>query len=285
MQRLLVTGKNGQVGSALLRLAGRGYDVIGVDIDDVDLTDLDAVDALVREVRPDWLINPAAYTAVDAAEKDQKTAQVLNADAPAVMAKACAELGIPMLHYSTDYVFDGNGNRPYLEDDAPNPQSVYGATKLAGEQAVRAAQSNSIILRTAWVYAQEGKNFVNTMLRLADEHDSLNVVNDQFGSPTLAEDLAAASLQIIEKTPVDQVGQVSGVYHATGSGETNWADFARAIFRLSDKSAAVNGIPSEQYPTPAPRPNYSVLNNQKLQETFGVALPSWQDALQRTLQN
>jgi dTDP-4-dehydrorhamnose reductase len=201
------------------------------------------------------------------------------------MAKACAKLNCGLLHYSTDYVFDGSGHRPYVETDAPNPQSVYGETKLAGEQAVMREYPNAIILRTAWVYAKEGANFVNTMLRLADERDELGVVSDQFGSPTLAYDLAVASVSIVENTKLDDLSEVAGIYHATGSGMTSWFDFAREIFSLANKSVKLNAISTEDYPTPAPRPNYSVLSNEKLQRVFAIALPAWRESLAKTIRN
>jgi len=283
--RILVFGKHGQVGSALLQLLADQHELRGLDQEDLDLVHHAQIDAAIREFKPDWVINASAYTAVDRAESEAELADAVNHLAPQVMAQTCAELGCGFLHYSTDYVFDGQAQRPYLESDVPNPQSVYGATKLAGENAVMAACPGTIILRTAWVYAEQGANFVKTMLRLADERAELGGVADQYGSPTLARDLAQVSVSIIENTPLDARAEVAGIYHATGSGMTSWHGFAREIFSLANKSVKLNAITTEDYPTPAPRPHYSVLSNEKLQRVFGLALPAWQDSLARTLRS
>jgi dTDP-4-dehydrorhamnose reductase len=283
--RILVFGKFGQVGSSLMQLLGTQHEVNGLDQGELDLIQSDQIEATILAYQPDWVINASAYTAVDRAESEAELANAINHLAPAAMAKACAKLNCGLLHYSTDYVFDGSGHRPYVETDAPNPQSVYGETKLAGEQAVMREYPNAIILRTAWVYAKEGANFVNTMLRLADERDELGVVSDQFGSPTLAYDLAVASVSIVENTKLDDLSEVAGIYHATGSGMTSWFDFAREIFSLANKSVKLNAISTEDYPTPAPRPNYSVLSNEKLQRVFAVALPAWRESLAKTMRN
>jgi dTDP-4-dehydrorhamnose reductase len=283
--RILVFGKFGQVGSSLMQLLGTQHEVNGLDQGELDLIQTDQIEATIHAYQPDWVINASAYTAVDRAESEAELANAINHLAPAAMAKACAKLNCGLLHYSTDYVFDGSGHRPYVETDAPNPQSVYGETKLAGEQAVMREYPNAIILRTAWVYAKEGANFVNTMLRLADERDELGVVSDQFGSPTLAYDLAVASVSIVENTKLDDLSEVAGMYHATGSGMTSWFDFAREIFSLANKSVKLNAISTEDYPTPAPRPHYSVLSNEKLQRVFAVALPAWRESLAKTIRN
>jgi len=281
--RILIFGKNGQVGSSLLKLLSPAHQVLALDQADLDLVKTDEIESKISDFHPDWVINASAYTAVDRAEQQPEIADAINHLAPAAMAHACQASGCGLLHYSTDYVFDGDTDQAYLETDTPNPQSVYGVTKLAGEQAVMQAYPQSIILRTAWVYAREGANFVNTMLRLADERDELGVVEDQFGSPTLALDLAKASVSIIEQTPLNTLDQVAGVYHATGSGMTSWYGFAREVFSLAGKSVALKGIPTEAYPTPAPRPHYSVLSNQKLQQVFGLQLPDWKVSLADTL--
>ena len=283
--RILVFGKFGQVGSSLMQLLGTQHEVNGLDQGELDLIQTDQIEATILAYQPDWVINASAYTAVDRAESEAELANAINHLAPAAMAKACAKLNCGLLHYSTDYVFDGSGHRPYVETDAPNPQSVYGETKLAGEQAVMREYPNAIILRTAWVYAKEGANFVNTMLRLADERDELGVVSDQFGSPTLAYDLAVASVSIVENTKLDDLSEVAGIYHATGSGMTSWFEFAREIFSLANKSVKLNAISTEDYPTPAPRPHYSVLSNEKLQRVFAVALPAWRESLAKTMRN
>jgi dTDP-4-dehydrorhamnose reductase len=283
--RILVFGKFGQVGSSLMQLLGTQHEVNGLDQGELDLIQTDQIEATILAYQPDWVINASAYTAVDRAESEAELANAINHLAPAAMAKACAKLNCGLLHYSTDYVFDGSGHRPYVETDESNPQSVYGETKLAGEQAVMREYPNAIILRTAWVYAKEGANFVNTMLRLADERDELGVVSDQFGSPTLAYDLAVASVSIVENTKLDDLSEVAGIYHATGSGMTSWFDFAREIFSLANKSVKLNAISTEDYPTPAPRPHYSVLSNEKLQRVFAVALPAWRESLAKTMRN
>lgn len=281
--KLLIFGKNGQVGSALMQLLSGQHEVRGLDFEDLDLAQSDQIESTIQSYKPDWVINASAYTAVDKAQDDTELANAINHMAPAAMARACAEVHCGLLHYSTDYVFDGSAERPYLENDAPNPQSVYGETKLAGERAVMAEYTNAIILRTAWVYAEKGANFVNTMLRLAGERDELSVVSDQFGSPTLAYDLAVVSVSIVENTELDTLADVAGIYHATGSGMTSWFGFAREIFLLADKDVKLNPITTKDYPTPAPRPHYSVLSNEKLQRVFGIALPSWQDSLTKTI--
>ncbi|MEE9447781.1 MAG: dTDP-4-dehydrorhamnose reductase [Arenicellales bacterium] len=281
--RILIFGKNGQVGSSLIELLADEHEVKGLDQTDLDLKQVDDIDATISDFKPDWVINASAYTAVDRAEDDAELADAVNHLAPAVMAKACAALQCGFIHYSTDYVFDGTSKTPYVETDVPSPQSVYGETKLAGELAVMQAYPSTIILRTAWVYAKLGANFVNTMLRLAADRDELGVVADQFGSPTLAFDLAEVTVSILQKTALDQLTNVAGVYHATGAGTASWHDFAAEIFKLSGVSIKLNAITTADYPTPAPRPQYSVLSNEKLHRVFGVRLPSWQQSLQKTL--
>lgn len=286
MDRILIFGRNGQVGSSLVsQLGERGnIQVTALDIEDVDLRDEAGTRQAVIDASPDWVINTSAYTAVDQAESDPALAHQINAVAPGIIAAACAETGAAMVHYSTDYVFDGEANEPYREDDLPNPRSVYGKTKLEGERAVFAACSRSILLRTAWVYSPEGKNFVNTMLRLAVDRDEIRVVNDQYGSPTLAEDLARVTLAIIDQVDAGMREDCWGVYHATGQGVTNWSGFSEAIMRGSGNDhVRVVPIPGSEYPTPAPRPAYSVLSNDKLSRVFGLGLPRWQDALARCL--
>lgn len=283
--RILIFGKGGQVGSSLTQLLESQHEVIGLDQEDLDLVEIDQIESAIINNQPDWVINASAYTAVDKAETEPQIADAVNHLAAGAMANTCARLKCGFLHYSTDYVFDGEADQPYLEQDTPKPQSVYGETKLAGEQAVMAAYPQSIILRTAWVYAKEGANFVNTMLRLADERDSLGVVEDQVGSPTLAFDLAQASVAILERIPLSALGEVAGIYHATGAGVTSWYGFAAEIFKLTDKQVELNAISSDAYPTPAPRPKYSVLSNQKLLDVFGLQLPDWKASLARTLQS
>ena len=284
--QLLVFGRDGQVGSALVRLlAPRDeMEVTAVDIGEVDLTDTVATRSMVLDTAPDWVINTSAHTAVELAESEPDLAHLLNAVAPGVIAEACSECGAAMVHYSTDYVFDGSASQPYDELDEPNPQSIYGKTKLEGERAVAGSLDRHILLRTAWVYSPHGKNFVNTMLRLAEDRQELNVVEDQYGSPTLAEDLAGVTLNIVDQINAGQVEAPWGVYHATGQGVTNWSGFAKSILALAGKKdVRVRPIPASDYPTPAPRPAYSVLSNKRLEQVFGLSLPHWEDALARCL--
>ena len=286
MRRVLIFGRHGQVGSSLeAQLSARDdVQVTALDIEDVDLRDMVATRKAVLDAAPHWVINTSAYTAVDQAESDAETAHLINAKAPGAIAAACQECCAAMVHYSTDYVFDGTATEPYREQDEPNPQSVYGRTKLAGEHAVMEACPRSILLRTAWVFSPDGKNFVNTMLRLAGERDELRVVNDQFGSPTLAEDLARATIAIIDRIDAGGLENCWGLYHATGQGVTNWAGFSEAIMQESGNDHVnVIPIPGSEYPTPAPRPSYSVLSNSKLLQVFVLELPHWREALTRCL--
>ncbi len=281
--KIIIFGKNGQVGSGLMTLLGQQHTVLGFDQAELDLRKTERIAPLIIDHEPDWVINASAYTAVDRAEQETVLADTVNHLAAEAMAKACKQLQCGFVHYSTDYVFDGEATQPYVETDSPNPQSVYGVTKLAGEVAVARAYPNTIILRTAWVYAKQGANFVNTMLRLAAERDEIGVVSDQFGSPTLAFDLAEGTVAIIEKTPVKEVEKVAGLYHATGAGETNWHDFAVQILALTGSDVRLKSIATKDYPTAAPRPRYSVLSNAKLARVFGVNLPDWQASLEKTL--
>ncbi len=286
MRRILIFGRHGQVGSSLeQQLSSRDdVQVTALDIEDVDLRDQDATRNAVLDVAPHWVINTSAYTAVDQAESDAEIARLINAVAPGVIASACTACDAAMVHYSTDYVFDGEADEPYREGDVTNPRSVYGSTKLEGERAVSENCPRAIQLRTAWVYSPNGKNFVNTMLRLAAERDEVRVVNDQFGSPTLAEDLARVTIAIVDQVDASDREDCWGTYHATGQGVTNWSGFTEAIMTGSGNDHVnVVPIPGSEYPTPAPRPSYSVLSNYKLSRVFGLELPHWRDALTRCL--
>ena len=288
--RLLLLGGNGQVGRELRRsLPALGELVVatrdGAGADAV--ADFDApgsLAALVARVAPDVVVNAAAYTAVDRAETDADAAFRVNAEAPAAIATACAAAGALLLHYSTDYVFDGGAVRPYREDDPTSPLGVYGASKLAGEQAIRASGARHAILRTAWVYATHGKNFLLTMLRLAGERDELRVVADQVGAPTPAAWIADASADIVRRG----VGG-SGTWHLVADGETSWHGFAEAIvdeahaLEFIARKPRVTAIGTTDYPTPAQRPVYSVLDTTKLRTDFGIAPPGWREGLRRTL--
>ncbi|MFC4160979.1 dTDP-4-dehydrorhamnose reductase [Chitinimonas lacunae] len=281
MHTILLTGRNGQVGWELQRsLQGLGR-VVAPDSRSLDLADPDALRATIAEVRPSLIINPAAYTAVDLAEQEVERAYAINGIAPGVLAEQAKRLGIPLIHYSTDYVYSGEGDTPWHEHDPVAPQNVYGASKLAGEEAIRAIGCDHLILRTSWVYAARGKNFLLTMRRLGRERESLNIVADQVGAPTWARTIADLTTHIVAVRP-DWHG-VSGVYHLVNGGNTSWFGFAEAIFRLAaaagDKVPNVAPIASEAYPTPAKRPKNSRLALNKLQETFGLTPPHWEEAL------
>jgi dTDP-4-dehydrorhamnose reductase len=281
---ILLTGVNGQVGFELARsLQGIGR-VVALDRSRLDLDDLNQVRRVVREVRPSLIVNPAAYTAVDKAETDAAACMRSNAEAPGVLAEEARRSGAALVHYSTDYVFDGTKDGAYVEDDAVNPQNVYGKSKLAGEQSIAASGCDHLIFRTSWVYGTRGKNFLRTMLRLGAERDELSVVANQFGAPTWANTIAALSADILAQALVgtgDWWSMNSGVYHLTASGSTSWAGFAQAIFDNSvvEKKPLVKPIPAASYPTPAARPANSRMSNEKLFATFGLKAPEWEDAL------
>lgn len=277
MTRWLVTGSYGQLGTDLQSVLARTpEDVVkAVDVDVLDITDAKAVDDVVREFRPDVLVNAAAYTAVDAAEENEDLAFQVNATGPAVLAAAVGRAGGRLIHVSTDYVFAGDGTQPYEVDDQPDPRSAYGRTKLAGEQAVRELlPESSYVVRTAWVYGGTGKNFVKTMARLERERDTLNVVDDQRGSPTWSADLARALVELARSEAKP------GIYHCTGGGDTTWFGFTQAIFEeLGADPARVQPISSDKYPTPAQRPAYSVLSDRAWREAGLTPMPHWRDAL------
>lgn len=287
--RLLVTGKSGQLATALLEMgATRGVDIVTVGRPEFDLADPGADLAPLTRARPDAIISAAAYTAVDKAEAEAPVAEQINAAAPALLARFAADRGIPIVHLSTDYVFDGTKPTPYVETDPTHPLGVYGATKLGGEQAVASVNPNHAILRTAWVYSPFGNNFLRTMLRLAQTRSVLSVVADQQGNPTSALDLADAVISVAKSllaSPDDPT--LRGIFHVAGSGSASWADFATEIFRLSagqgGPSASVLPIPSTQYPTPARRPANSRLATNKLAQAYGVTLSSWQESTAATV--
>jgi dTDP-4-dehydrorhamnose reductase len=289
--RVLVTGADGQVGRALLAEFRDTAELIACNRQTLDLSNPEKIRAKLREVNPDVILNAGAYTAVDRAETEGELAMAINGQAPGVLAEEAARSGALLVHYSTDYAFDGSKNGPWVEDDRTNPLSVYGASKLAGEEAIRSIGDRYLIFRTSWVYAPEGKNFVLTMLRLGSERDSLNVVDDQIGAPTTAAELARATQGIAAGILNDNFGPESdwaGTYHMTCGGSISWCGFARAIFErapelLGGKKPTVNPIKTSEYPTPAKRPLNSVLSNEKLQQRFGVRLANWQSALDEVL--
>jgi dTDP-4-dehydrorhamnose reductase len=283
MKKILVTGKNGQVGWELQRTLAPLGQVIAVDAEDMDLRDVDAIRNKVREIAPHIIVNPAAHTAVDKAESEADLAMAINGTAAGVLAEEAKKLDALLIHYSTDYVFNGSKTSPYVESDTPDPQSVYGRTKLAGEQAIQAVGGKHLILRTSWVYGVHGGNFVKTILRLAKERSELRIVADQYGAPTWARLLAESTAQIIGKYSEDK----SGVYHLTAGGRTNWHQFAEEIVRLArqyddalkDKPLTIHAIATHEYPVPAKRPANSSLSTEKVSKTFGLALPNWEDEL------
>lgn len=278
--RLAVTGKNGQVVSALQALAGPGLEIVALGRPELDLARPDTVFKALREAKPDVVVSAAAYTAVDKAESEPDIAFAVNRDGAKAVARAANDIGVPVIHISTDYVFDGTKTTAYVENDPTGPASVYGRSKLEGEHAVSENTENYAILRTAWVYSEYGSNFVKTMLRLSESRDEVNVVADQFGCPTSANDIAIAIVSIARKLATDPAPHLRGVFHMSGTGETNWAGFAKQIFAFSakngGKSIVVNDITTAQYPTPARRPANSRLDCCKLEEVYGIRLPEWQ---------
>ena len=282
--RVVVTGREGQVATALAQAAAAPcMEVVRLGRPEFDLERLETLAPALEAARPDVVVSAAAYTAVDQAESEPERARIVNALAPGGLAEAAARLGAPILHLSTDYVFDGSKDGAYVEADPTGPVTVYGATKLAGEQAVAAAHRGAVILRTAWVYAPYGKNFVRTMLRLAESRDEVAVVADQRGCPTYAPDIADSVLKLAAALLRGE-GE-AGVFHMAGEDEASWAEFARATFEQSRARggpyARVKPIATTDYPTPARRPANSRLSGRKLQAAFGVVLPSWREALPR----
>lgn len=279
MKKILVTGKNGQVGWELQRALASLGQIIALDSQGMDLSDVDAIRRKVREVAPDIIVNPAAHTAVDKAESEPDLSMAINGTAAGVLAEEAKKLDALLIHYSTDYVFNGSKTSPYVETDTPDPQSVYGKTKLAGEQAIQAVGGKHLILRTSWVYGVHGGNFVKTILRLAKERSELRIVADQYGAPTWARLLAESTAQIIGKYSEEK----SGVYHLTPGGRTNWHQFAEEIVRLArqyddalkDKPLTIHPIATHEYPLPAKRPANSSLSTEKIRKTFGLELPQW----------
>ncbi|MEL7252636.1 MAG: dTDP-4-dehydrorhamnose reductase [Pseudomonadota bacterium] len=278
---ILVFGSTGQVAKSLADLQG-DRELVFLDRDMADLTDPEACATLIRSKRPSVVLNAAAYTAVDRAEEEEALAHIINADAPGAVANACADLNIPFCHVSTDYVFAGTGSAPHKPNDPTDPQNAYGRTKLAGEEAVRAAGGQHAILRTSWVFSEYGNNFVKTMLRLSETRNALNVVDDQIGGPTPARGIAQALLTMADAL---RNGKSGGTYHFTGAPDTSWAGFARAIFETAGRDVDVTGIPTSDYPTPATRPLNSRLDCRAILEDFGIHQPDWQAELRRILKD
>jgi dTDP-4-dehydrorhamnose reductase len=295
MKKILLTGINGQVGHALKTVLSQ-HEVIALSREQLDLTKIHDIKRIVREIKPNLIINPAAYTAVDKAESEPELAFAINATAAQILAEEAAKLNAGLIHFSTDYVYDGNKTGAYSEADAVNPVSVYGKSKLAGEDAIRAVGAPHLILRTSWVYGAYGKNFLKTILRLAGERDSLRIVGDQFGAPTSSASIADAITQLVNIWRPEEKHE-TGVYHFTNAGSTTWHAFSCAIVNEYNRIATEKHWPSLKaeveniaaiatldYPTPAARPSNSCLDNSKLKQTFGVTLPSWQQGLQQVMQ-
>ncbi|AYF03996.1 dTDP-4-dehydrorhamnose reductase (plasmid) [Paracoccus yeei] len=278
MSGLLVFGRSGQVATELARLAP---EATFLDRARADLSDTEACAAAIRDARPAGIINAAAYTAVDRAESEPDLARAVNAEAPAAMARAAAELGVPFVHVSTDYVFDGSGDRPWRESDPTGPLGVYGATKLAGEQGIAAAGGQWAVMRTSWVFSAHGANFVKTMLRLGAEREVLRVVADQHGGPTPAADIARDCVTMLGAMQADRAR--GGVYHMAGAPDTTWADFARAIMEQGRLSCRIEDIASSDYPTPARRPGNSRLDCSAIERDFGILRPDWRVGLAQVI--
>jgi dTDP-4-dehydrorhamnose reductase len=278
---ILVTGANGQLGFELARLLPTLGDVVAADRSRLDLADADAVVDVVREARPDLIVNAGAYTAVDLAEKEVDQAAAVNARAPGILAEEAKRIGAVLIHYSTDYVFDGARTTPYPESAPTAPLNVYGATKLEGERAIAAAGGHALIFRTSWVYGLRGRNFLLTIRRLAAERDELRIVADQIGAPNWCRTLAEATVRIVGAGPA-ALAERAGLYHLSATGNASWYDFARAI--LGDAATPrVVPIATTDYPLPARRPAYGVLDTAQFESRFGFALPAWREALARCL--
>ena len=280
--KILLTGKNGQVGWELAHALAPLGEVIAVDRGGLDLADPDRIVSVVRSVRPEVIINAAAYTAVDRAESEPDAAYAINSAAVAVLADQAKRVQALLIHYSTDYVFDGTKDTPYIEEDRPNPLNAYGRSKLAGEQAIHAIDGAHLILRTSWVYSARGKNFLLSIRRLLREKKELRVVSDQIGAPTCAREIADATAELLRRHGAAALGDASGIYHATTSGSTSWHGFATEIARLERTGSPVRIVPiaSSEYPAPARRPRNSRLSSEKLRRRFGVALPRWEASLE-----
>lgn len=279
MKTILVTGANGQLGNSIRVLAGQypQYNFLFTDVDTLDITDPAAVKAAVEDNQVNYIINCAAYTAVDKAEDDEALCRRLNCYAVHVLGEAAREAGAKIIHVSTDYVFSGTSCRPYKETDDTRPVSAYGRTKLAGEEALMEVRPNAVIIRTAWLYSEFGNNFVKTVLRLGKERDQLGFVFDQIGTPTYAGDLAEAILTVV--TTDEKGAFVPGIYHYSNEGVCSWYDFTVKILQLAGIDCHVRPIETKDYPTKAVRPPYSVLNKSKIKETFGLDIPYWEDSL------
>lgn len=283
MTKILVTGSNGQLGSDLRVLSAEHpeWQFIFTDVAELDITNAAMVDQKFASEKPNYVINCAAYTAVDKAETELELATKINADAPAILSAAAKKYGARYIHISTDYVFDGCGHRPYTEDMPTGPVSAYGRTKLQGEQMAAAANAETVIIRTAWLYSSFGNNFVKTMIRLGKERADLGVIFDQIGTPTWARDLARAILAVVAQGEAQKDGFVPGIYHFSNEGVCSWYDFAKQIHQFAGiTTCAVRPLETREYPTPAARPHYSVFNKTKIKTTYHITIPHWKDSLE-----
>ncbi len=280
MSRLLITGKNGQLGSELQDLQHKHpqYEMIFVDREEMDLSNSEQILKVLNDQKPGIIINAGAYTAVDKAETEQELCDLINHKAVEIMGEWAAKNNAKIIHISTDYVFNGTSEIPFKETDATDPINVYGLTKLKGEQALQTSGAAYVIIRTAWVYSTYGANFVKTMMRLMNERDEIGVVADQVGTPTYARDLAQVIMDVVEADAFTQ-----GIYHYSNEGKISWYDFAAAIKEIKGYKTKINAISSDAFPTPANRPNFSLLDKTKIKETFNVSVPYWKDSLEEML--
>lgn len=286
MVKILVAGANGQLGSEIRKISSLfpEMEFVFTDVNELDITDPWKVADFLTRYKPQFLVNCAAYTAVDKAETDTETATLLNATAVGILAEQSAEIGCKMIHVSTDYVFNGRGPRPYKEDDPVGPQSAYGKTKLDGEVLCQKLNPESLIIRTSWLYSAFGNNFVKTMVRLGTEKTELGVIADQIGSPTNAADLAHSILTIISSVENGSKPFVPGIYHYSNEGVASWYDFTKAIFEITGINCLVKPIATEDYPSPVQRPPYSVMNKSKIKLIFDLQIPHWRDSLTKYFQ-
>jgi len=284
VKQILITGANGQLGTAINQLSKKNKNLsfIFTDVDELDITSSEALDLFFKKNTVDYIVNCAAYTAVDKAETDMGMAYLLNAMAPLNLLKQAEQHGAKMIHISTDYVFDGTNCSPYVETDTPNPQSRYGLTKLQGETNI-SYSPNVIIIRTSWLYSATGNNFVKTVLRLVNEREKLTIVSDQIGTPTYAGDLAETILKIITQSEKNK-SFANGSYHFSNEGVCSWYDFAKAVLEIKAIKKPVIPISTEEFPTPAPRPFYSVLDKTKIKNIFDLTIPHWRESLEKCLE-
>jgi dTDP-4-dehydrorhamnose reductase len=292
--KILLTGRDGQIGRELRPLLGEIGDCIATSRQDLDLLNPAAIRDSIAEIAPDLIINAAGYTQVDRAEHEPDVAMAVNANAPRALAEHAARSGASIIHLSTDYIFDGRARTPYATDAPAAPLNAYGRSKLAGEQAIRASNADHLVLRTSWIYGFQGRNFLRTMLALADQREQLDIVDDQTGAPTWSRTVARAIVSIIRSSWHDGAeggergfGALAGTYHVANTGEATWFDFARAIFDLAqlERTPVLRPIPTTSYPTPAERPKYSVLDVSETLTTFGLVLPTWRDALNEAFEH